>query len=116
FEKSGLPSKAEYLSREWSQICRCVSIMGKSGIWISSAGQPKIGVRRLERQAEAGPVVGEIDEAAFGLRLAVEDVPEQLVADFDRHFREIFRNRAGIARHGDVIVVHLARMRDHRNV
>src|SRR3712207_8976020 len=50
----------------------------------TSARQAEIGVRLLEGQAEARDVVGEVDVAALGHGLAVEDVPEELVADLDR--------------------------------
>src|SRR5215471_16098508 len=69
-----------------------------------------------KRQAEARRGVAQIDEAVLGNRLAVENVPEELVADFDRNLGEVFRDRPGIARHGDVVVVHLAGMRDDQNV
>ena len=50
------------------------------------------------------------------LRLAVEDIPEQFVADLDRHLREVFRDRRGVARHGDVVVVHLPGVGNDRDV
>ena len=49
---------------------------------------------------------------SFGVRLAVEDVPEQLVADFDVHRREKLGHRRIQAGHHDVVVVHLAGVRN----
>ena len=43
----------------------------------------------VDGEAEAGEVVVEIDDAIIRCGLAVEDVPEELVADFDVDLREV---------------------------
>ena len=70
-------------------------MIGKFGI----RGQPEVGVHGLERQAEARRGVAQIDEAVRRPARR-RNVPE----DFDRNLG-----------HGDVVVVHLAGMRDDQN-
>src|SRR5688572_5378212 len=69
----------------------------------------------LHRQAQAGLVVVELQEAVFRHALTIKDVIEQLVADFHVEHREVFAHRRGEGTHGQVVVVHLAGVRDHRH-
>ena len=63
-----------------------------------------------------GVASSEIDVAVDRLRLAVEDVPEQLVADLDVDDGEVLRDRRVQAGHHHVIVVHLPGMRHDRHL
>src|SRR5262249_8492614 len=67
----------------------------------------------FHRNAEPGHIVSQIDGAVYRARLAVEDVPEQLVADLDVDRREILGHRRVEARHDHVKVMHLSGMRHH---
>ena len=69
----------------------------------------------VDRQAEAGRVFVQVNAAVLRRRLAVEAIPEQLVADFDIHRRKKFRHRRIQAGHDDVIIVHLPGVRNHGN-
>src|SRR5690348_2468316 len=64
----------------------------------------------LNRQAQSGHIVGEIDIAVHGPGLALENVPEKFVADFHVHDGEELGHRAVQAGHDDVEIVHLARV------
>src|ERR1017187_3416825 len=65
--------------------------------------------------AQAGRVVAQIDHAIDGLWLAIENVPEKFVADFDVDHGEEFRHRGIQAGHQHVEIVHLAGMGDDRD-
>src|SRR5215472_4006417 len=71
--------------------------------------------RFIDREPETGRVVIKVDAPIYCLRLAVEDVPEQLVADLHIDYGKILRQGRIETRHHQMVVVHLSRMRNHRN-
>src|SRR5271156_1337764 len=95
-------------------------------IWISRVVDSVMGGGSLDHfefcqsffvygEAEAGEIVVEIHETVFGFWLAIEDIPEKFVADFDVHDGEIFCHGGIQAGHHDVIVVHLSGVGNYRN-
>jgi len=50
-------------------------------------------IRIIDGQAEAGHIVGQIDESLFRCWLSGEQIPEQFIADFNIHHREVFCHR-----------------------
>src|SRR6185312_10743030 len=69
--------------------------------------------RLILREAEAGSFFIEIDVTLRRRRLALENIPEQLVANFDIDRREKFRHGRIQAGHHDVIIMHLAGVRNY---
>src|SRR3954464_2063641 len=69
----------------------------------------------INSESQAGSVFIEIDESIFGLGLALEDVPEQFVSDFDIDDGEVLSHRRIQACHYYVIVMHLSGVRNNGN-
>lgn len=66
-------------------------------------------------QAQAGLVVVQLDVAIDRSWLALEHVVKEFVTDLDIEHREKLGHRRCSGRHGQVVVVHLPGMGDHRH-
>ena len=69
----------------------------------------------LQGQAKPGLVVVQLQKAFSCHRFAIKNVIGEFVADFHIKHREIPAHGAGEGAHGQVVAVHLASMRHHRN-
>src|SRR5579863_1078997 len=69
----------------------------------------------VDSESESRSVVIEIDIAVLRPGFTLKDVPEQFVAYFNIDNGKIFRHRRVQAGHHDVVVVHLAGMRNYGN-
>src|SRR5580692_4589788 len=69
----------------------------------------------VDGQPETRSVVIEVDVSRLGFGFALEHVPEQFIPHFNVDDGKIFRHRRIQAGHDDVIIVHLAGMRNYRH-
>jgi hypothetical protein len=73
-------------------------------------------VLMLLGDADAGPVVITLPDAVLSIRVSVEDIVEQLLADFDVKDRKILDDDAiGVGR-GHMAIMHLAGLRYDRQL
>src|SRR5882757_7516024 len=87
--------------------CSC----GKSSMWFAChRGKEPEFVRpwHLQGEAKTRNVLTQIDAAVLCNRLALEDVPEQLVAHLHGSLRKVLGEGCRVAGHDEVVVVHLA--------
>src|SRR5215472_7329207 len=84
-------------------------------LWRSSRKNLEVlKTRFVDLEAQARGIV-EINAAVCSSRLSSEDVPKKLIADFYINYRKILCHRRIEAGHNQVVVVHLAGVRNHRN-
>src|SRR6478672_761422 len=69
----------------------------------------------LEREAKAGFFVVQLQETVLRHRLTVKNIVEQFVTHLDLVHREILADRAGQSAHSQMVIMHLASVRNHRN-
>jgi len=66
----------------------------------------------VEFNPQTGRVVVELQETILGFGIALENIIEKLVTDFDIEDRKPLAHRAVKVRHSQVIIVHLSSMWD----
>src|ERR1700733_4838305 len=69
----------------------------------------------VDGQAKTGQVIIQVDKSVLGAWLAIEDVPEELIAHLHIHRWKVLRHGRIEAGHHYVVVVHLACMGNDRD-